>query len=41
MKLMWENTAVSVPFQKSDHIRPLSGGDSTEITLGGKKAAIR
>lgn len=41
MMLMWENTSVSVPFQKNDHIRPLSGGDSTEIALGGKKAAIR
>jgi hypothetical protein len=41
MKLMWENTSVSVPFQKSDHIRPLSAGDSTEITLAGRKVAIR
>jgi hypothetical protein len=41
MMLMWENTSVSVPFQKSDHIRPLSGADSTELALGGKKAAIR
>jgi hypothetical protein len=41
MKLMWENTSVSVPFQKNDHIRPLSPGDSTEIAIGGKKATIR
>jgi hypothetical protein len=41
MKLLWENTSVSVPFQKNDHIRPLSPGDSTEITLAGKKVAIR
>jgi hypothetical protein len=41
MKLLWENTSVSVPFQKNDHVRPLSPGDSTEITLGGKKVAIR
>jgi hypothetical protein len=41
MTLMWENTSVSVPFQKSDHVRPLSAGDSTEITIAGKKVAIR
>ena len=41
MKLVWENTSVSVPFQKSDHIRPLSGGDSTEISFAGKKVTIR
>ncbi|HTY60531.1 MAG TPA: DUF2911 domain-containing protein [Bacteroidota bacterium] len=41
MSLMWENTTVSVPFQKNDHVRPLSPGDSTEITLAGKKATIR
>lgn len=41
MKLMWENTSVSVPFQKNDHIRPLSPGDSAEITLAGKKVTIR
>ena len=41
MMLMWENTIVSVLFQKNDHIRPLSPGDSTEIALAGKKATIR
>ncbi len=41
MKLAWENTSVSVPFQKNDHIRPLSPGDSSEISLGGKKTTIR
>jgi hypothetical protein len=41
MMLMWENTSVSVPFQKNDHVRPLSPGDSTEIAIAGKKATIR
>ena len=41
MKLMWEHTAVAVPFQKNDHVRPLSPGDSAEVTVGGKKIAIR
>lgn len=41
MALTWENTTVTVPFQKNDHVRPLSPGDSTEITLAGKKAVIR
>jgi hypothetical protein len=41
MLLMWENTTVSVPFQKNDHVRPLSPGDSAEISLEGKKATIR
>jgi len=40
MKLMWENTAVVVPFQRNDRVRPLSPGDSAEITLGGKRVAI-
>jgi hypothetical protein len=41
MRLLWENTSVSVPFHKSDHVRPLSPGDSSEITLGGKKLTVR
>jgi len=41
MMLMWENTSVSVPFQKNDHIRPLSPGDSSDISIGGKKVTVR
>jgi len=41
MKLMWENTSVAVPFQKNDHVRPLSPGDSAVITLGGTTVAVR
>ncbi len=41
MKLTWENTSVAVPFQKNEHIRPLSPGDSAAITLGGKNVWVR
>jgi len=41
MKLMWERTMVSVPFEKSNKVRPLSPGDSTEIVVGGKKISIK
>jgi hypothetical protein len=37
MKLMWENTLVSAPFEKSDRIRPISPLDSAEVSLKGKK----
>ncbi|HUI11525.1 MAG TPA: DUF2911 domain-containing protein [Bacteroidota bacterium] len=40
MKLMWERTAVLVPFQKSDRVRPLSPGDSAALTLAGKTIAV-
>jgi len=37
----WENTQVSVPFQKNDHIRPLSPSDSATVSFAGKEVAIR
>ncbi len=40
LKLMWERTLVSAPFEKNDHIRPLSPRDSSEIALGGKKLKV-
>ncbi len=41
LKLMWEHTMVSVPFEKSSKVRPLSPGDSTDIVLGGKKISVK
>jgi len=41
MRLEWERTAVVVPFQKNDRVRPLSPGDSAEITLAGRKITVR
>jgi len=41
MKLAWEHTAVTVPFQKNDHVRPLSAGDSAEATVAGKHITVR
>ena len=41
MKLMWERTMVSVPFEKSNKVRPLSPGDSTDVVVGGKKISIK
>ena len=41
LALMWENTRVSVPFERNDKIRPLSPSDSSEVTLAGKKLEIR
>ena len=41
MKLMWEHTLVSVPFEKDLHIRPLSPSDSTAVTLKGHAISIR
>lgn len=41
LTLRWERTAVSVPFERSDRLRPLSPGDSAETTLGGKAIKIR
>lgn len=40
MKLLWENTAVAVPFEKNDRIRPLSPGDSASVTLSGKTISV-
>jgi hypothetical protein len=41
LKLMWEQTQVSVAFERSDRIRPLSPLDSAAITLGGKTIAVK
>lgn len=41
LKLMWERTLVSIPLEKSNKVRPLSPGDSTEWVTGGKKVSIR
>jgi hypothetical protein len=41
LRLVWENTVVSVPFERSDRIRPLSPLDSTEARVGGKRVVIR
>lgn len=40
LRLAWERTVVSVPFEKNDRIRPISPADSTAISLRGKKVAI-
>ena len=41
LKLLWESTSVSVPFEKAERMSPLSPGDSTEVVVGGKKLGIR
>ncbi len=41
MNVMWENTRVSIPFEKNDKIRPVSPLDSTAWVVGGKKVALR
>lgn len=41
LSLAWENTVVSVPFEKNDRIRPLSPPDSVETTLAGKKLSVK
>lgn len=38
--LVWENTIVTIPFQKNDRIRPLSPTDSTDVLLGEKRVKI-
>ncbi len=40
MTLLWENTSVSVPFEKNDRVRPLSPNDSASFELGGKNISI-
>jgi hypothetical protein len=37
LKLMWENTLVSAPFEKNTRIRPISPLDSSVITLNGNQ----
>lgn len=41
MKLLWENTVVSAPFEQNDKIRPISPNDSAETSFKGKKVTIR
>ncbi len=41
MKLLWENTSVTVPFERNERIRPLSPLDSAEIKMSGKIVKIR
>lgn len=41
MKMMWERTLVSTPFEKNDRIRPVSPLDSTAWTTGGKTVMIK
>ena len=40
LRLEWERTVVTAPFEKNDRIRPISPLDSTEIVLKGKKISI-
>lgn len=40
LKLMWENTLVWTPFEKSDNIRPVSPLDSTEVFLNNYKVKV-
>jgi hypothetical protein len=40
MKLLWENTAVSTPFERNDKIRPISPLDSVETSFNGKSVKI-
>ena len=39
--LSWENTRVWVPFEKNDHIRPLSPPDSSTARINGKAVKIK
>ncbi len=40
MKLLWENTSVTVPFERNDRIRPISPPDSAETRVKGKTVKI-
>lgn len=40
MTLAWENTVVSIPFEKNDRIRPLSPLDSTMVAVNGGIVSI-
>ncbi len=40
LKLMWENTLVWTPFEKSDKVRPVSPLDSTEVFLNNYKVKV-
>lgn len=41
LKLVWEQTAVTVPFERTVRVRPLSPPDSTRAKLNGKQITIR
>ncbi|MEW6509947.1 MAG: DUF2911 domain-containing protein [Bacteroidota bacterium] len=41
MKLLWEQTSVIVPFERSTRIRPISPADSSELSLAGRKVLIK
>ncbi len=41
LKLMWENTLISVPFEKNTKIRPISPADSSSITLDNKRMLVK
>ncbi len=41
LKLVWEQTALTVPFERTVHSRPLSPPDSTRAKLNGKPITIR
>lgn len=41
LKLMWENTLISAPFEKNTRIRPISPLDSSFITLDGKRLFVK
>jgi hypothetical protein len=41
LRLSWERTSISVPFEKNNHIRPISPLDSSSIMLKGKSLSIQ
>jgi hypothetical protein len=40
LRLAWERTLVTVPFEKNDRIRPISPPDSSETLLKGTKVSV-
>ena len=41
LKLLWENTGVTIPFERNDRIRPISPLDSVETKVKGKTVRIK
>jgi hypothetical protein len=41
LKLMWENTLLSAPFEKNTRIRPISPLDSSSLALNGKHISTK
>jgi hypothetical protein len=41
LKLLWENTSVTIPFERNDRIRPISPLDSVETKVKGKTVKIK